>query len=140
METVVSIPVAAQDGIPAHEIPATLTLPVSASKDAKVPGVVMLHGTGSNRDEAGMGYALAAPRMAADGIATLRIDFMGNGDSTASYRDYNYTPAVHSLQAGQVVRGGLGVNDGGGVVVIPVAGGGAASSSPPMWRLWFPSL
>ena len=73
---------------------ATLTLPVSASKDAKVPGVVMLHGTGSNRDEAGMGYALAAPRMAADGIATLRIDFMGNGDSTASYRDYNYTSAV----------------------------------------------
>ena len=49
VETVVSIPVAAQDGIPAHEIPATLTLPVSASKDAKVPGVVMLHGTGSNR-------------------------------------------------------------------------------------------
>ncbi len=34
VETVVSIPVAAQDGIPAHEIPATLTLPVSASKDA----------------------------------------------------------------------------------------------------------
>ena len=29
VETVVSIPVAAQDGIPAHEIPATLTLPVS---------------------------------------------------------------------------------------------------------------
>ena len=99
VETVVSIPVAAQDGIPAHEIPATLTLPVSASKDAKVPGVVMLHGTGSNRDEAGMGYALAAPRMAADGIATLRIDFMGNGDSTASYRDYNYTSAVIDAKA-----------------------------------------
>ena len=63
VETVVSIPVAAQDGIPAHEIPATLTLPVSASKDAKVPGVVMLHGTGSNRDEAGMGYALCLDKL-----------------------------------------------------------------------------
>ena len=124
VETVVSIPVAAQDGIPAHEIPATLTLPVSASKDAKVPGVVMLHGTGSNRDEAGMGYALAAPRMAADGIATLRIDFMGNGDSTASYRDYNYTSAVIDAKADADYLAGLETVDGGNLGVMGWSQGG----------------
>ena len=124
VETVVSIPVAAQDGIPAHEIPATLTLPVSASKDAKVPGVVMLHGTGSNRDEAGMGYALAAPRMAADGIATLRIDFMGNGDSTASYRDYNYTSAVIDAKAAADYLAGLETVDGGNLGVMGWSQGG----------------
>ena len=124
VETVVSIPVAAQDGIPAHEIPATLTLPVSASKDAKVPGVVMLHGTGSNRDEAGMGYALAAPRMAADGIATLRIDFMGNGDSTASYRDYNYTSANIDAKAAADYLVGLEVVDGGKLGVMGWSQGG----------------
>lgn len=124
VETVVSIPVAAQDGIPAHEIPATLTLPVSASKDAKVPGVVMLHGTGSNRDEAGMGYALAAPRMAADGIATLRIDFMGNGDSTASYRDYNYTSAVIDAKAAAGYLAGLETVDGGNLGVMGWSQGG----------------
>ena len=122
VETVVSIPVAAQDGIPAHEIPATLTL--SASKDAKVPGVVMLHGTGSNRDEAGMGYALAAPRMAADGIATLRIDFMGNGDSTASYRDYNYTSAVIDAKAAADYLAGLETVDGGNLGVMGWSQGG----------------
>ena len=124
VETVVSIPVAAQDWIPAHEIPATLTLPVSASKDAKVPGVVMLHGTGSNRDEAGMGYALAAPRMAADGIATLRIDFMGNGDSTASYRDYNYTSAVIDAKAAADYLAGLETVDGGNLGVMGWSQGG----------------
>lgn len=124
VETVVSIPVAAQDGIPAHEIPATLTLPVSASKDAKVPGVVMLHGTGSNRDEAGMGYALAAPRMAADGIATLRIDFMGNGGSTASYRDYNYTSAVIDAKAAADYLAGLETVDGGNLGVMGWSQGG----------------
>ena len=124
VETVVSIPVAAQDGIPAHEIPATLTLPVSASKDAKFPGVVMLHGTGSNRDEAGMGYALAAPRMAADGIATLRIDFMGNGDSTASYRDYNYTSAVIDAKAAADYLAGLETVDGGNLGVMGWSQGG----------------
>lgn len=124
VETVVSIPVAAQDGIPAHEIPATLTLPVSASKDAKVPGVVMLHGTGSNRDEAGMGYALAAPRMAADGIATLRIDFMGNGDSTASYRDYNYTSAVIDAKAAADYLAGLETVGGGNLGVMGWSQGG----------------
>lgn len=124
VETVVSIPVAAQDGIPAHEIPATLTLPVSASKDAKVSGVVMLHGTGSNRDEAGMGYALAAPRMAADGIATLRIDFMGNGGSTASYRDYNYTSAVIDAKAAADYLAGLETVDGGNLGVMGWSQGG----------------
>ena len=124
VETEVSIPVAAQDGIPAHEIPATLTLPVSASKDAKVPGVVMLHGTGSNRDEAGMGYALAAPRMAADGTATLRIDFMGNGGSTASYRDYNYTSAVIDAKAAAVYLAGLETVDGGNLGVMGWSQGG----------------
>ncbi|SBW10402.1 conserved exported hypothetical protein [uncultured Eubacteriales bacterium] len=92
-ETAVSIEVPAQSGVPAHTVVGTLTLPTAASKNAQVPGVVMLHGTGSNKDEAGGGYAMAAPAMAAAGIATLRIDFMGNGDSTADYVNYSYTSA-----------------------------------------------
>ena len=77
------------DGIPAHTIPGVLTVPDEGAYAA----VVMLHGTGSNKDEAGNGYATAAPLMALQGLATLRIDFMGNGDSTASYSDYCYTSA-----------------------------------------------
>ena len=89
-ETTVSIEVPETDGIPAHTIPAIVTVP-----DGKGPfaAVVMLHGTGSNKHEAGMGYDYAAPVLAKAGIATIRIDFMGNGESTASYTDYCYTSA-----------------------------------------------
>ncbi len=88
-ETYVEIEVPETDGIPAHTIPGVLTVPDEGAYAA----VVMLHGTGSNKDEAGNGYATAAPLMALQGLATLRIDFMGNGDSTASYSDYCYTSA-----------------------------------------------
>lgn len=86
-ETVASIP--AGD----HEIPATICMPTGT--EGAVPAIVMLHGTGSNRDEAGGGYAFAAPVLAKDyGLATIRIDFMGNGDSTADYTGYTFESAV----------------------------------------------
>ena len=71
-ETVVSID--AGD----HQIPATICVPTEGEN---FPAVVMLHGTASNRDEAGGGYKIAAPILAEKyGVATIRIDFMGNGD------------------------------------------------------------
>ena len=86
VETVVSID--AGD----HQIPATVCMPTA---EGIYPAVVMLHGTGSNRDEAGNGYAYAAPVLAEKyGVATIRIDFMGNGDSTADYTGYTYASAV----------------------------------------------
>ena len=60
----------------------------------------MLHGTGSNRDEAGNGYKMAAPVLAEKyGIATVRIDFMGSGDSTADYTGYTFESAVSDAVA-----------------------------------------
>ena len=86
IETVVSID--AGD----HQIPATVCMPTA---EGSYPAVVMLHGTGSNRDEAGGGYAYAAPVLAEKyGVATIRIDFMGNGESTADYTGYTFESAV----------------------------------------------
>ncbi len=74
-----------------HLVPATVCVPVS---DVKAPAVVMLHGTGSARDEAGNGYLTAAPILAEKyGLATIRFDFIGNGESTGDYLDYNFTSA-----------------------------------------------
>ena len=89
-ETAVSIEVPETDGIPAHTIPAIVTVP---DGEGPFAAVVMLHGTGSDKHEAGMGYDYAAPVLAEAGIATIRFDFMGNGESTASYTDYCYTSA-----------------------------------------------
>ncbi len=88
----VEIEVPEQGDIPAHTIPGVLTMP-GAHEGETFPAVVMLHGTGSNKDEAGNGYLTAAPELALNGIASLRIDFMGNGESEADYKDYNYTSA-----------------------------------------------
>ena len=91
METVVSIP----NGD--HDIPATVCVPAG---EGKFPAVVMLHGTASNREEAGNGYKMAAPVLAEKyGIATVRIDFMGNGDSTADYMGYTFDSAVSDAVA-----------------------------------------
>lgn len=90
-ESVVSIP----NGD--HEVPATICMP---DGEGKFPVVVMLHGTGSNRDEAGNGYKMAAPVLAEKyGIATVRIDFMGSGDSTAEYTGYTFESAVSDAVA-----------------------------------------
>lgn len=76
-------------------IPATLTLPKGNSA---VPVVIMEHGTGSQKDEAGDGYKMLAPSLAEAGIASLRFDFPGSGDSTASYLLYTNEEAIRETQ------------------------------------------
>lgn len=76
-----------------HQIPATVTLPVG-EEGQKFPAVIMLHGNGSTRHEAGNAYDYTAPEMAKAGIATIRFDYIGNGDSTSDYIDFTYDKAV----------------------------------------------
>ncbi len=74
-----------------YDIPAILALPVT---DDPVPVVLMLHGTGSQKNEAGDGYKMLAPKLAKKGIASVRFDFPGSGDSKASYKIYSNTTAI----------------------------------------------
>ena len=86
-----------------HQIPATVTLPIVA-EGVKVPAVVMLHGNGSTRHEAGNAYDYTAPEMAKAGIATIRFDYIGNGDSTSDYIDFTYDKAVaDAIASGELV-------------------------------------
>ena len=68
-----------------RQIPATITLP---DGNGPFPFVVMFHGTGSDRHEAGTGYDLIAPKLAEAGIASARFDFAGSGDSPVDYAEY----------------------------------------------------
>lgn len=89
------------------KVPATIAVPTTTPAGG-CAGVVMLHGTGSNRDEAGNGYKTAAPILAAQyGIATIRIDFRGNGDSKADYTQYTFKTAVEDAVAAAKYLGGL---------------------------------
>lgn len=79
-----------------YEVPGIVTLPMG---EGPFPAVVMLHGTGSEKNEAGGGYALAAPALAEAGIASIRIDFIGTGDSQVDYIEYNFSTAVSDANA-----------------------------------------
>jgi hypothetical protein len=63
-----------------HEVPGTLAMPTRPT-DRPAPVVLMLHGDLSSRDENGGLFARQAAALADDGIASLRIDFAGSGDS-----------------------------------------------------------
>ncbi len=64
-----------------HQVPGTLALPVSPPQ-GRMPGVLMLHGDLGSRDETGDLFGHEAADLAGQGIASLRIDFAGSGDST----------------------------------------------------------
>ncbi len=63
-----------------HRVPGTLAVP-ARQQGQRVPAVLMLHGDLSSRDENGDMFARLAAALAAAGIASLRIDFAGTGDS-----------------------------------------------------------
>ena len=62
-----------------HRVPGTLALP--AAPPGATPVVLLLHGDLSSRNENGELFTRLAAALAADGIASLRIDFAGSGDS-----------------------------------------------------------
>ena len=73
------------------KIAATLSIPMQGSP---FPCVVMMHGTGSCRDEVGDGYKRLALLLTERGIASIRFDFAGSGDSTVDYCNYTISSAL----------------------------------------------
>lgn len=68
-------------------IPATIQLPAKSARDEELPLVVLCHGFTGNRQGDGH-FAPLAEDLVAHGIATVRLDFAGCGDSTEPYANY----------------------------------------------------
>ncbi|MGI9199542.1 MAG: alpha/beta hydrolase family protein [Woeseiaceae bacterium] len=78
-------------------IPATLVTPGGGSGE-KFPLVVMAHGHGGSREEGG-GFTQVAEALAIRGVASIRMDFPGCGDSTESFTENNLSNMLIDLQA-----------------------------------------
>ena len=68
-------------------IPATIQLPAKSARGEELPLVVLCHGFTGNRQGDGH-FAPLAEDLAAHGIATVRREFAGCGDSTEPYANY----------------------------------------------------
>ena len=79
----------------AYPVPGILRLPAA---DTPAPGVLLLHGTASQKNEVGNLYGQLAGALASRGIASLRIDFAGTGDSPVGYEKYTVGSAVHDAR------------------------------------------
>ncbi len=81
-------------------IPATIQLPAKSARGEELPLVVLCHGFTGNRQGDGH-FAPLAEDLAAHGIATVRLDFAGCGDSTEPYA--NYTLANMAADVNSVI-------------------------------------
>jgi len=79
------------------EIPATVVAPV-AQADESFPLVVIHHGHGGGRNENG-GLARVADALAQAGIASIRFDFAGAGDSSEPFTELSYTTMLADSDA-----------------------------------------
>ena len=78
-----------------YAIPAIMTSPEGT---AVAPGVILLHGSASHKNEVGDLYLRLAEQLASNGIASIRIDFAGTGDSPVDYTHYTLKTAVRDAE------------------------------------------
>ena len=109
------------------EIPATMVSPVGKKRE-RFPLVVIHHGHGGGRNENG-GLARVADALAQAGIASIRFDFAGAGDSIEPFTKLSYTTmladsnaalvwAVRNLPIDKDRIGGFGYSEGSAVVAM----------------------
>lgn len=78
-----------------EQVAGILALP---QKSAPPPGVLLLHGFLSQKDEVGGFYRLLAISLASRGLASLRIDFRGCGESDGDVQDITIHQQVQDAQ------------------------------------------
>ena len=102
-------------------IAAIVTQPAA---EGPVPAVVMLHGFASYKDEVGEMYKRLAAALAQRGIASLRLDFRGWGESEGGMENSTVQGMVEDAATGYAYLSSLDFVDAGRIGVIGFSLGG----------------
>ncbi len=107
------------------------------------PAVALLHGFGGNHIEPHALFPKAARAFAFAGVATLRFDFRGSGDSEGDFQDVtlnseiqdahcslDYLASQPEIDAGRIGIGGLSL---GGLIAACAAGSSARARTLFLW-------
>ncbi|MEM6810300.1 MAG: alpha/beta fold hydrolase [Pseudomonadota bacterium] len=91
------------------DVPATVVLPERRMREA-LPLVILIHGHGGTRHEAG-GFTRLAAQLANAGYASIRMDFPGCGDSTEPFYTNSLGTMLQDIQtARDWATDNIGVN------------------------------
>ncbi len=130
-------PVWAQEGQTYQEYAVTLENGIAAivnqpAGEGPLPAVLMLHGFASHKDEVGDMYKRLAAAMAEQGIASLRLDFRGWGESAGGMENstvqgmvedaevgYNYLTSLDFVDDSRI--GVIGFSLGGRIAIVSAA-------------------
>ena len=64
----------------------------------KMPAVILCHGTGAQKNEVGDLFVILAEKLLQRGIASIRIDYAGCGDSKADQRELTFLGEVEDTK------------------------------------------
>ena len=64
----------------------------------KMPAVILCHGTGAQKNEVGNLFVILAEKLLQRGIASIRIDYAGCGDSKADQRELTFLGEVEDTK------------------------------------------
>jgi dipeptidyl aminopeptidase/acylaminoacyl peptidase len=111
-----------------HRVPGTLALPAIAP-GRRAPAVLLLHGDLSNRDENADIFGRLAAALAARGIASLRIDFAGSGESEEPDLALDYPGMVTDATASLSYLAAAGALDPSRIAVLGLSRGGSIAAT-----------
>ncbi len=109
--------------------------------DSPVPTVLMLHGFGSQKDEVGNMYQRLAAALGNQGIASLRIDFRGWGESGGKMEESSVQTQVDDAATAYAYLKNLSWVDPARIGIVGFSlGGGIAVVSAAQQPEWYASM
>jgi alpha-beta hydrolase superfamily lysophospholipase len=111
-----------------YRLAASLDVPAGAPSGARLPAVLFCHGYTGNRVEAKRLFVLLARRLSARGIASLRFDHRGCGESDGDFLDFTAAGLIEDVEAAVETFVALDCVDSSRVAVVGYSLGGVGAA------------